>query len=108
MIASNKVQNASRRLHPLSLLFEFASILRANVIPTVAAIVSTTTRRETAGAKVLHTRAEFIGMLETADARSTLRIFTFYCPRLDFMSNFAGAAHASVQLSDQAAAGVAA
>ena len=41
MIASNKVQNASRRLHPLSLLFEFASILRANVIPTVAAIVST-------------------------------------------------------------------
>ena len=41
MIASKKIRNASRRLHPLSLLFEFASILRANVIPTVAAIVST-------------------------------------------------------------------
>lgn len=41
MIASNRDRHSSRRLHPLSLLFEFASILRANVIPTVAAIVST-------------------------------------------------------------------
>ena len=43
MIASKSSDNnPSRRLHPVSLLFEFASILRANVIPTVAAIVSTT------------------------------------------------------------------
>ena len=41
MIASTANSQSSRRLHPVSLLFEFASILRANVIPTIAAIVGT-------------------------------------------------------------------
>jgi hypothetical protein len=39
------------------------------------AIFSTVTKRETAGATVLHTRAESTGTLETADATTTLCIF---------------------------------
>jgi len=41
MSDSEKIDDSSRNLHPLSLPFEIASILRANVIPTVAAILST-------------------------------------------------------------------
>ena len=40
MTGSTTRNDSMRRLHPVSLVFEFASILRANVIPTVAAIVS--------------------------------------------------------------------